>query len=129
MDKQDFMVIDIGAAGTVSAMHRDTFPLGFLGNQQITRASEITFQEATQNWDVCLPDEMASGWTAPSIYLTGFATYDSARKFEVLFLEHCALQSIAARSKEGTELACKLRKDYGDFDILVKHACAKGIQA
>lgn len=119
----NFMVIDVEPTGVVTAMHRDAFSLAFLGKQDIQRASEIVFNAETQHWDVKLrngsPHEVETGWSVPSVYLSHFVTYDSARKFEVLYLESCALQSIAPRSQCGIELAAGLRATYGDFDQLM----------
>lgn len=108
----DFMVITFDPAGSASAMHRDEFPLGFLGKQQITRASEIKFNEDSQLWDVALPGiqvHETETWVTVEAAM-GFASYDEGRKFEVLWLEHCALQSIAPLSEDGQELAKALRR-------------------
>ena len=95
----NFMVIDIAPTGEVSAMHREQFPLAFLGNQKIERASEIKFDEESQLWDVALPRDGAAERSA--VYwrvvdeARGFASYDVARKFEVRWLEECKLARVA----------------------------------
>lgn len=115
MEQQDFMVITFSGTGEVSAMHRDEMPLGFLGKQEIKRASEIKFNDGTQLWDVELPTGTkvhdADVWatTAPA---TGFRTYNGARKFEVLWLEHAALEQVQPLSERGVQIAQTLRAAY-----------------
>jgi hypothetical protein len=114
MENKDFMVITFTGAGEVSAMHRDEFSLGFLGKQEIKRASEIKFNDDTQLWDVALPGIAVHGETpwltiAPAM---GFKTYNGARKFEVLWLEHCALEQVDPLAERGSEIAYHLRANY-----------------
>lgn len=115
MTSDNFMVIDFDPSGAASAMHRDSFSLGFLGKQEIKRASEIKFNESTQKWDVYLPTGAqvhdADAWFAAAP-ACGFNKYDTARKFEVLWLEHCALQSIAPLDPKGISLAQELRFEF-----------------
>lgn len=127
MSNPDFMVISIDPAGAASAMHRDDFPLGFLGKQKIARASEIKFNDSSQLWDIYAPyrdGDPVEDWHT-FYYIREFKTYDSARRFEVLWMEHCALQSIAPLSTEGKQLAERLRMTYDDipprmFPLVVK---------
>lgn len=120
----DFMVVNIDPTGTVRAMHRDEFNLGFLGKQEIKRASEIKFDEGNQLWDIYIPpkDGLPVEQWHTFIYIRGFSTYKKARDFEVLWLEHCALECIVPLSSCGMELAEKLRRDYGDFDNVIAKA-------
>jgi hypothetical protein len=110
----NFMVIDITPAGEVSAMHREQFPLSFLGKQSIRRASEIKFDEGTQKWDVHVPGMMvhdAESWIAIED-ARGFASYDVARKFEVRWLEECKLASVHPLSGEGRVIAARIRPEF-----------------
>lgn len=111
----DFMVISFSAGGEVNAMHRDELSLGFLGKQEITRASEIKFNSDTQLWDVELPVgnwvKDAFGWQS-ILASQGFKTYNGARKFEVLWLEHCALAQVNPLSPSGCNIAMRLRANY-----------------
>jgi hypothetical protein len=114
------MAITFEPTGTVHAMHRDEFDLGFLGRQEIKRASEIKFHDDSQKWDIHVPpcaDATADQWYTFH-EIRGFSAYNSARKFEVLWLEHCAKDGIAPLSTYGMELAATLRAKYGDFQPL-----------
>lgn len=107
--KTDFMVISFSDTGEVSAMHRDNFDLGFLGNQKIERASEIIFNETTQLWDIYLMK--GPGIRLP--YLTnhakGFPTYKAARDIEIAWLEKAALLDVDPVSDKGIEQLLILR--------------------
>ncbi len=109
---EDYMVVTFAPTGEVSAMHRDAFSLSFLGKQEVKRASEITFNEDTQLWDVYLPTGAqvhdGDAWFSPA-RARGFETYNGARAFEVRWLEACALYSVDPLGKEGIEAASKLR--------------------
>lgn len=111
MSAEDFMVVSFEPTGEVHAMHRDDFDLGFLGKQEVARASEIKFHEESQKWDICMPPGAGvpvEQWqTFPA--LQGFAGYNEARKFEVKWLEHVALKGVPALSDAGRELARDLR--------------------
>lgn len=103
------MVIDISATGEVAAMHRDQFSLGFLGDQEIERASDIKFNSATQRWAIHL--KQGDGFVEnPPEWLSGFAQYDEARKFEVKFLETCRMLSIDPLAPLSGGLASIMRK-------------------
>lgn len=106
---EDFMVIDFRANGTVEAMHRDKFPLDFLGKQAIKRASDIRFDEQAQLWDIHLAvdDKFVEVGTAK-----GFATYDEARKMEVRWLEMARLHDLDPMSEGGLNLLAVLRKKF-----------------
>jgi hypothetical protein len=112
----DFMVINFEATGEVTAMHRDEFSLGFLGKQQIERASEIKFNEETQKWDIYLPQPEDGPYPGMQ-WVTcaegmGFAEYNGARRFEVLWLETCALYSVNPLSGDGRALGRTKRAEF-----------------
>ncbi len=100
------MVIDFRPDGAVEAMHRDRFNLGFLGKQQVSRASEIIFDENTQKWDihVGVGDKFLLVEGAK-----GFENYDDARRYEVRWLEQCRLHDFEPTSTEGQRILAVLR--------------------
>lgn len=105
------MVIDFRADGAAEAMHRDTFPLGFLGKQTVRRASEIRFDEQSQDWFVELLD--TDGNALPVVdEARGFATYDEGRKMEVRWLEVSRMHGLEPLSIEGIALLRVLRKQF-----------------
>lgn len=110
-------VIDITEDGTVSAMHNDKFNIGFLGPQKITRASDIRFHEDTQDWQIWLfVGELThndDGYIHSLV--SGFPTYESARKFEVKWLNEARLQSLAINSEDAWVLGCNMKKE--DYPI------------
>lgn len=109
---EDIMVVTFEPTGAVHAMHRDQFGLGFLGKQQIERASEILFNEGTQKWAVHLPirlhGEIIKWHAVPEA--EGFDGYNEARGFEVQWLERCALAGIEPLSEGGIMVAKSLRE-------------------
>lgn len=86
------MVIDFTSDGTAQAQHRDGFPLGFLGKQEIERASEIVFNDETQQWDIHV--RIPGGGFALHSAAMSFAGYDIARKVETRWLDECRSQDI-----------------------------------
>lgn len=102
----NMMVVSFAASGAVSAMHRDSFPLGFLGSQRIERASEIIFDEVTQKWDlhVRVGDEFV-----PVQEAKGFDGYEGARGMEVRWFEMARLHGVAPTSAEGIQILNVLR--------------------
>lgn len=101
------MIIDFFSDGSAQAMHRDQFPLGFLGRMEVVRASEIKFNEETQLWDIFLPE--TSGDSAQAEWKCvpescGFPEYDYARKIEVAWLDGCRLAGVEPFSPAGIEL-------------------------
>lgn len=105
------MVIDFSPTGEVEAMHRDTFPLAFLGKQSISRASDIRHNEETQLWDIYVADgEGFAGVEGAK----GFATYDEGRRMEVRWFEACRLHSLSPLCTEGRVLLAILRKTLGE---------------
>lgn len=109
------MLIDFRPAGQVEGLHFDAFPLGFLGNMTITRASEILFNEPGQDWYIQIPGAgcpLEPDFQAvypDSIHTVAFSGYDSARKFEVSWLQACRTAGVRPISREGFALARKLR--------------------
>lgn len=98
----DEMVFDINTTGGATGLYFDEFPLGFLGKQEIGRASEIKFNDGTQLWDIWIPGAYEAS-------VTGFQGYDEARKFEVVWLQACRKQGIEEPfSPEGNQLVRKL---------------------
>jgi len=95
-------VIDFTPAGEVQAMHNDKFPLGFLGRQEIHRATEIKFNEETQTWSLCYPnDDSAIPLSYPPELCEGFKSYEGARQVEVAWLNACRLEGVGRNSTEG----------------------------
>lgn len=109
--KTDFMVITFDENGGASAMHRDQMDLGFLGKQQIKRASEILFNEVTQLWDIYLPTALihdSEGWVTDK-NAQGFESYEQARSAEVAWLEMCAIDGVPPLSTVGVGNLCIVR--------------------
>lgn len=104
----DSIVIDFMADGAVQAMHKDSFPLGFLGEMDITRASEIIFNPTTQLWDIWPRDGEASSFTQ-AYCGRGFKNYDDARKCEVEWFEKCRLEGVEPMSMQGITIVQILR--------------------
>lgn len=69
-------------------MHHDSFSLGFLGDQNIERASEILWNRQTQSWDIRFVGEPLPA-TRPAPEYCGFRRYDDARAFEVMVMNQC----------------------------------------
>ena len=106
MSKAQEIVINIGPDGSASGLHFDEFDLGFLGKKEISRASEIFFNDMTQKWDVVLP-----GNSNPvSDDAKGFATYEAARHFEVDWLQGCMKIGAKPDDPEGIKMAETVRK-------------------
>jgi hypothetical protein len=105
------MVIDFRVTGEVEAMHRDSFNLGFLGKQAITRASDIRYDEDTQLWDIHVADGEGFAEVAGA---KGFSTYDEGRRMEVRWFEACRLNCITPLSTEGLAMLAVLRKTLGE---------------
>lgn len=100
------MVLDFSPTGQVQGMHRDVFPLGFLGKQTITRASDIVHDADSDTWTITV----AVGSTFVNVAgADGFATYDSARRMEVRWFEMCRLHGVSPVSEEGGILLKALR--------------------
>lgn len=103
------IVISFGPTGVVQGLHRDEFPLDFLGRQKVERASEIKFDDDAQSWTVWFPREGDTRDYATDPSFAGFDSYSGARSFEVEYLNRCRLEGIAPLSEEGVTLAGALR--------------------
>lgn len=99
------VVIQIGTAGQVKGMHRDEFPLSFLGKQSIKRASEIMHDPDTQRWYISVPKK----GVFMRVYTCGeFDSYGSARDFEVEWMNACLAAQAEPLSVKGLRLAERL---------------------
>lgn len=87
------LVIDFNADGSVEAMHTDAFPLSFLGKQTINRATEILFDENTQQWYLSYARYDEADPICPPQYMDlrefMFSGYEAARAAEVKWLNTC----------------------------------------
>ncbi|MCK5307057.1 MAG: hypothetical protein KAJ73_00460 [Zetaproteobacteria bacterium] len=104
---QKEMVIDFSPAGPVEGMHFDQFDLNFLGKKKVTRASEIFHNGDSDKWDIILPGDDFPCCEAA----TGFPGYDTARQFEVNWLQECRKIEVAPDSKRGIAMAMGLRTE------------------
>lgn len=103
------IVINIAEDGPVTALHFDEFDLGFLGQKKVERASEILFNEDSQDWRIEIPDltprNPAFSGTPPDVYtISGFSGYDVARAFEVDFLQACMKRNVSPHSREAEQI-------------------------
>ena len=100
--KTDYMVIDFRPDGEVNAMHRDSFDLGFLGPQEIMRASDIRFDGNRQLWDIYVAFDIDDYHYVEEA--TGFKTYEDARRAEL-----CRLLDISPLSGSGRAVMGNMR--------------------
>lgn len=77
------IVLDFSPSGSATSLHFDEFSLGFLGPMKVWRASEISFNETTQSWDVCIFHK------DDNIIVNDFPRYNVARNFEIEFIQTC----------------------------------------
>jgi hypothetical protein len=114
------LVITVHPGGSVSALHMDEFPLSFLGKMSLRRATEIGFDERSQSFFIELYYEDGSRPYQPP-GLLGVATslkgYDIARKFEVEWLQRCALDGSHPHSMRGVEIAKTLKQEHPDYYV------------
>jgi hypothetical protein len=103
------IVIDVTDQG-VESMHFDRFNLGFLGKMHISRASEIFFNEDSQEWDIRLPRQII-----PYPCAMGFKNYEDARDFEIEWLQMCRKHSVNPLSEAGEGICSAIR--YSDLAI------------
>lgn len=107
------LVIDFLENGEAQAMHVDGFDLGFLGNKKVQRATEIKFDEDTQQWGLYLPIEsQLPGDTQafrPVAEAQGFPSYEVAREAEVLWLNVCRSKSVTPDSEYGLGVISHIR--------------------
>lgn len=85
MSKPDKMVFDVAPDGETVGMHFDCFPLKFLGDMTVKRASEILFDEVRQDWYI----EVYGYADDCKMHINGFTGYDIAREFEVKYVQRC----------------------------------------
>lgn len=108
------LVISFDPSGAVEAMHLDTFDLGFLGNKQVSRASEIKFNETTQKWDILVPlegqeSQPVETWQAVVDGAKGFSGYEEARQVEVAWFNAARLEGVHPLSSRGRVLLLDAR--------------------
>lgn len=118
------MVITIDPEGGVTALKRDEFSLGFLGKEEVGRASTIDWNADTQSWGIklCAPYDVdfrlkldegrySDHHTRSTVYpeCVGFHSYEDARDCEVRWLEHCHEKSIQPLSRDGLAFLATLR--------------------
>jgi len=101
------LVISVTPDGAVESLHKDQFDLGFLGDKKVCRATEITFNDATQKWDIVLMSPTGVPQPAHTMHTgqLGFSSYDQARKVEVSWLNRCRLASVNPLSN-GESIVC-----------------------
>lgn len=106
------MVIAFDASGGVEAMCQENIlPLGFLGEQVITRASELKWDDMTQAWTICVATSVEGQFFAPYPEAMGFPTYDDARDMEVEWFTECRRQGIHPQTDEGRAILQALRPE------------------
>lgn len=111
--KTDFTVIDFSADGSVVAMDRPQFQLGFLGKQKIERASDLRFDEVTQLWDIWVHrDNDTYAIVATVSGSCGFPSYEVARAVEVAWFEQCRLDSVSPLCQEGIAILLEIRNRF-----------------
>jgi len=96
-------VIEFRPDGKVTSLHQEAFNLRFLGAQKITRATDIVFNEATQLWNIRV---LGRGYDWSASYLSRFESYETAREFEVEWINHC--MEVGADWQGGSSLARSL---------------------
>lgn len=96
-------VITFTAGGQAEAMYRDIFPLHFLGELNVWRASEIKFNATTQKWDMYLVVPNSEGTQEERMVpeACGFHEYDMARKVEIEWLDAARLHDTHPLSPNG----------------------------
>lgn len=92
----DELVIEITPEGVVRSLHTDKFPLTFLGNMSVERASNIVFNDNRQTWEVVIEHE------GERAVFNDFDTYESARAFEVKWLNFCRKEGLNPAVGYGT---------------------------
>lgn len=87
-------VVVFSPGGGVRSMHSDKFSLGFLGRQNIRRASDIRFNVDTQLWDIWFVHD--GEYVEPTPEYARFPGYEAARDFEVRVVNRCLEQGVPA---------------------------------
>lgn len=102
MSQQKHMVVAIDCNGQVEAMCQENIlPLGFLGKQEIRRASELKWDSNTDSWAIHVAKETEGEFHEPYPEATGFPTYDDARDAEVVWFSECRRQDVQPQSEAG----------------------------
>lgn len=99
------LVIDFAVDGSVTAMHMDTFDLGFLGDKRIERATDIRFDETMQLWGLYLPVDGDWVEVQPGFR---FNTYETARSFEIAWLNICRCHNLLPEEPTGVGVLATL---------------------
>lgn len=110
MEKE--IVINFKPDGSADAMHFDGFNLAFLGDRDVTRASELIFNPETQRWDIHLVThhKSKSGKRTTSVThdpvpeAQGFSSYEECRSIEVRWLQACRVECVEPTSKRGIRM-------------------------
>lgn len=105
-DMTTMLVIDIGTDGSVQGLHMDAFPLLFLGEANISRACEIVWGQETQRWNLRY---LGKGVLWEDV--RGFDSYDSARNFEIEWLQACRVAGVDPASMAGGDIAGALWRE------------------
>lgn len=100
------LVIDIEANATVNALYFDEFPLTFLGRMQVTRVTEIKYDEEREHWVIVPPGNEVGD---SKIDIHGFASYAEARDFEIDWVQECKKQHLPHYfTKQGYKVALQM---------------------
>lgn len=114
MDKpQDALVITFDESGGAESLHIDQFSLAFLGKMHITRATDIKFEDATQDWTIYLLDAQGENPALAWKGCKGLPSYDVARTVEVAWLNLCRINEVDPRDGEGHTYLNQARKANG----------------
>lgn len=103
MNKQS-MVFKVNSDGSIGGLYFDDFNLEEMGDRKVERASEIVFDEKRQCWDVLLPSQ-----DVPHPEASGFRSYETARYFEVRWLNLCMQKNVDPLTAEGANLCMAVR--------------------
>lgn len=98
---QESLVISFGEDGSAESLHIDKFDLGFLGKKQITRATDIRFEDETQDWSIYLLDAKGENPTLSHKECKGLSSYEVARAVEVAWLNLCRVNDTDPRTGHG----------------------------
>lgn len=105
----DELVISIDSTGSARAMYSDDFNLAHLGEQEVARQTDILFDTGTQTWYIVyLHEGLRYHSTIPG-FLALFSWYETARSFEVSWLNECRLQGVSPISQEGEHTGQRMR--------------------
>lgn len=104
------LVIDFTASGKVKSLHFDSFPLSFLGDMEIERATEIVFCANEQKWGIVIP---YTSYCGNYMAQSGLPSYEKARELEVAWLNECRKEQCKPCSTEGKSILKTLRENSG----------------